>query len=767
MMKRYLILCFIVFTVVNLSYADQWMIDDFESVNSDLSPNWTIQWFPMGTQLRTSRAYDGQYAAFLPAPSVSGTKVTTSNPVGLQFGDSICNYNISFWYNLTGKIATEQSFLYYIYMAIGYDWDEAEENEDYYELYISNNQTFINDSQWHKMTFPIHYFEYINCMDTLIDWVAITHDNFNIPSNIDFTIDNLMVENYTPPPPEECVETWQCSDWGTCVSGIQTRTCTDLNVCNTTLEKPSETRQCISVTLTSSVSVENRIVTVDATAASENGINWVKTEITLPNNTVITKTLDRITGTSLSGTYRTTYETPACGNHHVKISAYDEVNTETSTRYVDVSQILVATLEIEDSYNKTDTIQAGGTISDISDVYLRIGNQEFTENQTEDFLFDYTILQTDLSGIWNVTLIATGICNTTTVHRTIEVTDPDVLETYNVVFTSPDAGSPYTRGETVDIKVRVEQGGVVVQGADVFAYIENDRISIIETTPGNYHLEYKIPYDLKTGTVPIYVRAEKDDKGGTSSVDILVQRATLNVAVSYPERIIIDTPAEIQVNVTYPDGTPASGLDLDMSIPGGTLDFTEVTPGVYEATYTPTSLAVWNMRISTRDDYQNLASETATIQVTEPETVDILYDFLSKYWYFILIAVILVGIISYPLAKKRGRKVKHQELLKEKKRIENLQKDLQRAYFQKGEVEKATFEKKSEEYEVKLRNIKEELMREKKKIRQKKEKKPEVYKKEEEPKKKEKPAKKKKSKPKKEKRKETKSEEKGLHDIEL
>jgi hypothetical protein len=52
-------------------------------------------------------------------------------------------------------------------------------------------------------------------------------------------------------PPEEeevptvCVENWQCTEWSECVNGTQTRTCTDLNNCGTTLNKPEEERSCV------------------------------------------------------------------------------------------------------------------------------------------------------------------------------------------------------------------------------------------------------------------------------------------------------------------------------------------------------------------------------------------------------------------------------------------------------------------------------------------------------------------------------------------
>ncbi|MBI3052093.1 S8 family serine peptidase [Candidatus Woesearchaeota archaeon] len=41
-----------------------------------------------------------------------------------------------------------------------------------------------------------------------------------------------------------CVESWSCTEWGACISGQQTRTCTDANSCGTARGKPAESQSC-------------------------------------------------------------------------------------------------------------------------------------------------------------------------------------------------------------------------------------------------------------------------------------------------------------------------------------------------------------------------------------------------------------------------------------------------------------------------------------------------------------------------------------------
>jgi len=45
--------------------------------------------------------------------------------------------------------------------------------------------------------------------------------------------------------PVECAENWTCSEWSTCFNKMQNRACIDLNKCGTIKNKPEETQECI------------------------------------------------------------------------------------------------------------------------------------------------------------------------------------------------------------------------------------------------------------------------------------------------------------------------------------------------------------------------------------------------------------------------------------------------------------------------------------------------------------------------------------------
>jgi hypothetical protein len=42
-----------------------------------------------------------------------------------------------------------------------------------------------------------------------------------------------------------CPPVWECSDWGECVNGVQSRTCTDTASCTIESGKPAESKECV------------------------------------------------------------------------------------------------------------------------------------------------------------------------------------------------------------------------------------------------------------------------------------------------------------------------------------------------------------------------------------------------------------------------------------------------------------------------------------------------------------------------------------------
>lgn len=63
----------------------------------------------------------------------------------------------------------------------------------------------------------------------------------NPSANFDVSLDSMIGDGNINP---GCTENWQCSEWSSCSNSIQTRTCTDLNFCETTQNKPEQQQSC-------------------------------------------------------------------------------------------------------------------------------------------------------------------------------------------------------------------------------------------------------------------------------------------------------------------------------------------------------------------------------------------------------------------------------------------------------------------------------------------------------------------------------------------
>lgn len=69
-----------------------------------------------------------------------------------------------------------------------------------------------------------------------------------------------------------CEESWQCGEWGECIDGEQTRICTELSQCGTTLDRPAIVQECNNETQTSTNFLTGAVTGVTEFAKSGAGI---------------------------------------------------------------------------------------------------------------------------------------------------------------------------------------------------------------------------------------------------------------------------------------------------------------------------------------------------------------------------------------------------------------------------------------------------------------------------------------------------------------
>jgi hypothetical protein len=101
--------------------------------------------------------------------------------------------------------------------------------------------------------------------DSIILSISSIVDN---SSNINSRVGGRNVGSRTE---EVCNETWSCSDYGDCISGLEIRNCSDDNECGTEIRKPSLTKKCESGTGTEN---NNNIFSTDTPSRRSFG-NWI------------------------------------------------------------------------------------------------------------------------------------------------------------------------------------------------------------------------------------------------------------------------------------------------------------------------------------------------------------------------------------------------------------------------------------------------------------------------------------------------------------
>ncbi len=94
--------------------------------------------------------------------------------------------------------------------------------------FVTNSEGIECDGNWTQTLG-----ECINGSQT-ITWTS--SDSTNCTSSI--------IETQSCEMPISCSENWTCDEWTTCADSLQTRTCSDLNSCGTTTDKPSESQSC-------------------------------------------------------------------------------------------------------------------------------------------------------------------------------------------------------------------------------------------------------------------------------------------------------------------------------------------------------------------------------------------------------------------------------------------------------------------------------------------------------------------------------------------
>lgn len=391
-----------------------------------------------------------------------------------------------------------------------------------------------------------------------------------------------------------------------------------------------------------------------------------------------------------------------------------KVEGKNTTSYYDIN-IIVTDIRIsiftdKGNYTKGEEMSISGKITSIygntvksAKLTISCGEwRRFTTLHVDNgsFVYNYSISFGDPEGIWELK-ISTVDSGGNIVHEDVfvNVSLPENIVRYKVIFLSPPKGAVYQRGATFNISVLVTGGDTGIEGLLTTCTLPSmEKINLTEIGDGYYRGEIRIPWDAEEGTWYLSVESIDTEKGfaGGSSSYISIKRAPLEIEILEPKSNSIGFAEKVgfEVRVTYPSGEPVTNAVVRASLPEGEINFTHSGDGRYTALYLPDKDTKYILlSITAVDRYNNTGylDHTFYLNYRPPTALDI------KMVLVMLIAMGAVGTIFY--RTKKTIFAKHLEDVKrELDEIRRLQREAIIKYYKKGTISRTTYDLLMQEY---------------------------------------------------------------------
>lgn len=423
----------------------------------------------------------------------------------------------------------------------------------------------------------------------------------------------------------------------------------------------------------------------------------------------------------------TTTSTAGAGTFTYRVSGTDGGMTRTDDITVIINTELTLTLETDnENYDKGQTIQISGTATDpkgntVSSGTATIqlscgdwGHETTVQISNGAYSDNFHISFGHPEGTWSIEISAAdSLGNSGSTSKNIDVTTPAAYAYYTVQIQSPVAGLTYTRGDDIDISVKVTEDGVNVENAEVsLTTPTGGEIAPTETSPGTYTSRYCLEWDDPEGTWSISIEGKKtvDNtfKAGGGYINVEVEPATLQITLLSPTERKFEVGQSITVSaeVSYPDGTLVEDVTVSATTPAGEdLTLAYESPGVYSTNYVVTEQDVgsWTLRVSAEDLYGNSGSKSSVISIEPMGTVGI----IATYWWTFLPIIVAAVVVAAFRLKGPSPKKRLKTVLEGKKEVLKLKKEAAVKYFKDGAISRGTYDELMGEYDGRMAKLEE------------------------------------------------------------
>jgi len=401
-----------------------------------------------------------------------------------------------------------------------------------------------------------------------------------------------------------------------------------------------------------------------------------------------------------------------------------------------VSSSLSVVLQTDKSeYAKGENIKITGSVSDVNGnaianvtVIIGLGSGSwrfkykiFTDSSGK-FSYEYPISFGDPDGKWNIFANATdgfGNDGANQIFVTVKIS----ISNYYLRFINPVKDSTYKRGENMTIEVEVTRAEKSVSNATVTCRNPTTSIKLEEIAPGIYSQGYQLGFEEPLGVWGISCQAIREEEGkvlaGGAFISIVIGSAEIKIGLMHPTTDVLTSGETVifMVNATYPNNRFVRAASMILNFQEESVFLGETREGVYSGAHKVRDQGQFIATIQAKD----LNGNEGKIEKTFIVKFSWFY-FILGYWWLPLLG--WIPVLPFVFKRLKEKLPEEQKIVKEiekhkkeLKQLEEMQRATQQEYFQRKIDEKTfknmteDFEKKTIEFQVRIRNLEVELER--------------------------------------------------------
>jgi len=367
------------------------------------------------------------------------------------------------------------------------------------------------------------------------------------------------------------------------------------------------------------------------------------------------------------------------------------------------------------------TLLIDGTADSKVTITATTGNKKIFSTKVEVtdglFFFERKISLLDPTGEW---IIEVSDANSIQEKR-IKVKSSRESQFLVVSFLSPPPIS-FQRTNSFNLAVKITDSGKLVKDASaVFWGIEGNIIDLNNNRDGTYSANYKIPLDAKMGDFELLVIASTHSEdfgniGGKNTVNLLIEESPISINVINPKvnQYTVGDPLNLELELTYADGTVVEGIRVLGTVNLEIVNFQEKGNGVYSASFVPKTIAdeVFNISIKATDSFANGGEKNLTLNPEGYLQFSIRENAIL--YFFPIILLFYIFFLSFNELKYF---YKINSARKRQQTIMGLKKNLHEIFYKRSLISEKTFNKRNLDLNSQLDKVELELIKLKRKTR--------------------------------------------------